>query len=176
MTIIQQGATYILSFTIKGDPIRQASGVKALFTLSPDLDLVGLSSSVGIVNGLNPNEWIIGTLLPNQQVTINVDVEVLNEVSDLEVTVNFSTTSNEVNLSNNTETQNLVTELAGILCEEIGTCAGNLAILPTNQLPIYDNAIDADGDLATGEWGKWSVDNTEGIPSILGFETVFQKS
>ena len=177
MVVIVTGSEYTINFTITNNSSNTASNVRALFSMDGGLlDLVSLYSTVGAVSGIDPNEWVVGTLLPNESVTIEVTTEVLAQSSLLEITMAVTTSSTESNLNNNEITKNLVTELRGILCEEVGTCAGSLAVLPTNQLPIYDNAIDADADLATGEWGKWSADNTEGVPSVLGFETIFQKS
>lgn len=177
MVVIVTGEQYTIGFTITNDSQYNANDVRAVFSMDEGLlDLISLVSSVGAVSGLDPNEYVIGTLLAGQSVEIEVTTEVLVQSSLLNITMNVTTASPESNLNDNEITKNLLTELGGILCSEVGDCVGSLTIVPTGAIPIFDNSADANAGLLMGGLGKWSVDNTEGVPSILGFETVFQKS
>jgi len=124
MTIISAGNSYNISFiynNLSTDVI--AKNVIGTVSLSAGLTLNSIISVVG-APGPNPDQYTIGNSLPNAQHEIIVNVTVVTESQNLDVTLDIATDNPETTLVDNSNTKNLVTELNGILCSDISGCGG----------------------------------------------------
>ena len=107
-------------------------------------------------------------------------------MQQLPVTLSISTDSIETELDNNSLTKNLVEEINGILCSDIGDCAnagsgnggddlGNHIATQTLDLnnnfiadeiiPVKNSYAQALTDLGPSRKFKWVSDNLDGVPS-----------
>lgn len=191
MKIIKQNNNYILPFTVSNLTQIPALDVKVLFSLNTSkLQIINITGASGIVNPLNASEYILPTLNGGLTITVYIEVKVLIEAQDLNITAVTSTSTPEINLSNNTITKNLLLELDGILCSDINACyvenitSNNNVTFDTinsNEIILYPlnaqegdvyvvNTLDVEENLSIGltayKFNGTIWENTLDIPSI----------
>ena len=185
MQIIKVGNSYNISFIYRGDANSIAENVVATATVGSELTINSITSSTG-VQGSTVGEFLLGNTIPNSTHVLVVNLTVNTEQQDLPVTLSIATDSSETELGNNSLTKNLVDELDGILCSEIGDCSGgggggtsdnlgnhiatqtldmNGNFIDDELIPIKDSYAQALSDLGSGRKFKWASDNLDGVPS-----------
>ena len=180
MQIIRVGNNYNISFIYKGDLTRVAKNVIATASVGTELTINSITSSTGAQGG-TATEYSLGNTFPGSTYVLVVNVTVNNELQNLPVTLDISTDSAEIELENNSLTKNLVDEINGILCSDIGNCANASDSLgdhlATQALDMDDNFIQDElivvkdsyaqalADLGSGRKFRWASNNLDGVPS-----------
>jgi len=183
MQIIRIGSDYNISFIYNGDATKIAQNVVATASVGAELTINSIISSTGS-QGSTVAEYVLGNTFPGSTHVLIVNVTVNTESLNLPVTLNIATDSTESELANNSITKNLVDEIGGILCSDIGNCAnsGNegdgLGNHTANQeldmddnfiqdelIVVKDSYAQALSDLGAGRKFRWASDNLDGVPS-----------
>ena len=182
MQIIRVGSDYNISFVYNGDATKIAQNVVATASVGSELTVNSIVSSTGS-QGSTVAEYVLGNTFPGSTHILIVNVTVNTEQLNLPVTLDIATDSSETELGNNSITKNLVDEIGGILCSDIGNCsnAGNEDSLgdhlATQALDMDDNFIQDElivvkdsyaqalADLGSGRKFRWASNNLDGVPS-----------
>ena len=182
MQIIRVGSDYNISFVYNGDATKIAQNVVATASVGSELTVNSIVSSTGS-QGSTVAEYVLGNTFPGSTHILIVNVTVNTEQLNLPVTLDIATDSSETELGNNSITKNLVDEIGGILCSDIGNCAnaGNEDSLgdhlATQALDMDDNFIQDElivvkdsyaqalADLGSGRKFRWASSNLDGVPS-----------
>ena len=124
MQIIRVGSDYNISFVYNGDATKIAQNVLATASVGSELTINSISSSTG-AQGSTVAEYSLGNTFPGSTHILIVNVTVNTEQLSLPVTLEITTDSSENILGNNSITKNLIDEVGGILCSDIGNCANS---------------------------------------------------
>ncbi len=183
MQIIRVGSDYNISFVYNGDANKIAQNVVVTASVGSELTINSISSSTGS-QGSTVSEYVLGNTFPGSTHILIVNLTVNTEQLNLPVTLEVSTDSSETILGNNSITKNLIDEVGGILCSDIGNCSnsGNAGdglgnhladqtldmddnFIQDELIVVKDSYAQALSDLGSGRKFRWASDNLDGVPS-----------